>query len=156
MRIMHLPIAVPALLFAASFAHAETITGLASVIDADTIQINGEVIRLLDVDAPQRDQLCSQALGDVTWECGREAAFALIDWIGATAVQCETDGLDRYKRHLARCSVGGDDVAVWLADGGWAVPDQNCKCEAVRAASGHAAALGRGIWIEPFVLSWGR
>jgi endonuclease YncB( thermonuclease family) len=107
MRIMHVLIAAPALFLAASAAHAETIAGLASVIDADTIQVNGEVIRFLDVDAPERDQVCSQALGDVAWACGQEAAFALIDWIGTSTVQCETTGLDRYRRHLARCSVGG-------------------------------------------------
>jgi endonuclease YncB( thermonuclease family) len=92
-----------------SSAHAETIAGRASVIDADTLQINGERIRILDIDAPEKDQFCQQAVGDVTWECGVEATFALIDWIGEADVVCETDRLDRYKRHLARCTVEGEE-----------------------------------------------
>jgi endonuclease YncB( thermonuclease family) len=135
-------------------AHADTIAGRASVIDADTLQINGERIRILDIDAPEKDQFCQQAVGDVTWECGVEATFALIDWIGETDVVCETNGLDRYKRHLARCTVQGEDVAVWLAESGWGVPFRDCKCEAVREASARAQAAERGIWIGPFIMPW--
>jgi endonuclease YncB( thermonuclease family) len=137
-----------------STAHADTIAGRASVIDADTLQINGERIRIRDIDAPEKDQFCQQAVGDVTWECGIEATFALIDWIGEADVVCETDRLDRYKRHLARCTVEGEDLAVWLAESGWGVPFRDCKCEAVREASTRAQAEGRGIWIGPFVLPW--
>ena len=62
-----------------SAARAETIAGPASVIDGETIQVRGEVIRILDIDAPEKDQFCSQAEGDTTWRCGERAAFALID-----------------------------------------------------------------------------
>ena len=147
-------VALSSFLVPASIAHAETIASRASVIDADTLQINGERIRILDIDAPEKDQFCQQAVGDVTWECGVEATFALIDWIGETDVVCETNGLDRYKRHLARCTVQGEDVAVWLAESGWGVPFRDCKCEAVREASARAQAAERGIWIGPFIMPW--
>jgi endonuclease YncB( thermonuclease family) len=143
-----------ALLAVPSTAAAETMAGRASVIDADTLQVNGERIRILDIDAPEKDQFCQQAVGDVTWACGIEATFALIDWIGESDVVCETDKLDRYKRHLARCTVDGDDLAVWLAESGWGVPFRDCSCEAVREASARAQAAERGIWIGPFVLPW--
>jgi endonuclease YncB( thermonuclease family) len=58
-------------------------------------------------------------VGYIIWECGVEATFALIDWIGESDVVCETEGLDRYKRHLAHCTVEGEDLAVWLAESGW-------------------------------------
>ena len=145
---------LPAVLAATSAAHAETIAGRASVIDADTLQINGQLVRVLDILALEKDQICQQAVGDVTWECGVEATFALIDWIGETDVVCETDGLDRYKRHLARCTVLGEDLAVWLAESGWGVPFRDCKCEAVRQASARAQAAQVGMWIGPFVLPW--
>jgi endonuclease YncB( thermonuclease family) len=135
-------------------ANEETIAGRASVIDADTLQINGERIRILDIDAPEKDQFCQQAVGDVAWECGVEATFALIDWIGESDVVCETGRLDRYKRHLARCTVEGEDLAVWLAESGWGIPFRDCKCEAVRQASARAQAAERGIWIGPFIMPW--
>jgi endonuclease YncB( thermonuclease family) len=137
-----------------SAASAETIAGPASIIDADTIQVNGEVIRFLDIDAPEKDQYCVQAQGDVSWECGVQATSALIDWIGQQVVTCETDKLDRYRRHLARCAVGGEDVATWLAESGWGVPYRDCKCEVVRTASAQAQQAERGIWIGPFVMPW--
>jgi len=150
---MRLPLLVIAAALSGSVAHAQTISGRAAVIDADTVQINGEVLRFLDIDAPERDQLCSQVLGDVTWECGQEAAFALIDWLGTSSVTCEVDGVDHDQRRLAHCNVSGEDVASWLAESGWAVPDGNCACEGVRAASARAAAAARGLWMEPF-LPW--
>ena len=151
---MRVPAAVFLTFLSISAAHAETIAGRPSVIDADTIQINGEVIRFLDIDAPEKDQYCQHAIVETTWECGIEATFALIDWIGESDVVCETDRLDRYKRHLARCTVEGEDIAVWLAESGWGVPFRDCKCEVVREASGRAQAEGRGIWIGPFIPPW--
>jgi endonuclease YncB( thermonuclease family) len=55
---MRLPIAALILLLAISSAHAEAIAGRASVIDADTLQINGERIRRLDIDALESRQTC--------------------------------------------------------------------------------------------------
>jgi hypothetical protein len=40
---MRLPIAALVLIFATSTAHADTISGRASVIDGDTIDIHGEL-----------------------------------------------------------------------------------------------------------------
>ena len=136
-------------------ASAETIAGLASVIDGNTIQVNGEVVRILDIDAPERDQFCSQAEGDVTWKCGEQAAFALIDVVGAQVVSCETVKLDRYKRHLAQCMAGETDLGEWMAVEGWAVPyDDDCRCETIRAASEYAELNHLGLWRRPFVLPW--
>ena len=151
---MRLPAVVFTVFLSTSAAHAETISGPASVIDADTIQVNGQVIRFLDIDAPEKDQYCQYAVVNTTWRCGEEATFALIDWIGESDVVCETDWLDRYKRHLSHCAVQGEDIAVWLAESGWGVPFRDCKCEAVREASARAQAAELGIWIGPFILPW--
>ena len=56
------------------------------------------------------------------------------------------DGKDRYKRWLARCSVGGEDLALWLAGGGWVFAYRDCKCEGIRAAVDRAKAAQLGIW----------
>lgn len=39
--------------------HAETITGRASVIDEDTLEIQGTRIRLYGTDAPESGQVCT-------------------------------------------------------------------------------------------------
>jgi endonuclease YncB( thermonuclease family) len=113
------PVLVPFLL--SSAASAETIAGRASIVDADTLDVHGEPVRILDVDSPESRQPCFRPDGS-EWRCGQQAALALADWIGARPVICETSKRDRYKRHLAHCTVAGEDLAVWRAESGWGVP----------------------------------
>jgi hypothetical protein len=65
---------------------------------------------------------------------------------GIAGIACETTKKDRYKRWLARCNVGGVDLALWLAGHGWAVPYRDCKCEIVRDAADMARLERVGIW----------
>jgi endonuclease YncB( thermonuclease family) len=142
-----------ALVLMTSAANAETITGRASVIDGDTIDIHGDRIRILDIDAPESRQTC-QGQDGAKWRCGQKAALALSDWIGQQTVTCDTTKKDIYKRWLARCTVAGQDVAQWLALNGWAVPYRDCHCEVVRAASKGAELAKRGIWSSAFMMPW--
>jgi endonuclease YncB( thermonuclease family) len=138
-------------------ANADTIAGRASVIDGDTIQVNGEVIRILDIDAPESAQYCfksSESLDAGSWPCGRRAALALSDWIGQQTVTCDTTKKDRYNRWLAHCAVAGQDMAEWLAANGWAVPYHDCKCGVIRDAAHNARAAQLGIWTSAFTLPW--
>jgi endonuclease YncB( thermonuclease family) len=150
---MRLPIAALILILASSAAHADTIAGRASVIDGDTLEIHGERIRILDIDAPESRQACQDQDGNA-WRCGQQAAIALADWIGQQPVTCETTKKDRYKRWLARCSVGSVDLATWLAGHGWAVPYRDCKCDVVRDAADMARLERVVIWSGTFTLPW--
>src|SRR5688500_16669723 len=107
-----------ALALLVSAANAETIAGRASVIDADTLDVHGSRVRILDIDAPESRQPCTRPDGS-EWRCGQQAALALADWIGSRPVTCETTRKDRYKRWLAHCTVGGKDLGLWLASQGW-------------------------------------
>jgi endonuclease YncB( thermonuclease family) len=132
---------------------AGTIAGRASVIDGDTIEIRRERIRILDIDAPESRQTCTADDG-TAWRCGQKASLALADWIDQQTVECETTKKDRYKRWLARCSVGGVGLGLWMAGHGWAVPYRDCKCETIRAASELAHEQHVGIWSSVFVMPW--
>lgn len=144
--------AIAAFLFITE-AEADTLTGSASVVDGDTIEIHGERIRILDIDALESRQICTAQDGS-EWRCGQQAALVLDDWIGSRTVRCESDKLDRYGRHLARCAVAGQDLAEWLAVNGWAVPYRDCKCEVVREAADRAKAQQLGIWSSDFQMPW--
>jgi endonuclease YncB( thermonuclease family) len=133
---------------------AETsLTGRASVIDGDTIEIRGERIRILDIDAPESRQTCSRTDG-AQWRCGQQAALALSDWIGQQTVACATTKRDKYGRWLARCAVNGQDLGEWMAAEGWVVPFRDCKCETIRSASETARSQNRGIWAGTFIMPW--
>jgi endonuclease YncB( thermonuclease family) len=150
---MRATIAAIALLLTIHAAHADTIAGRATVIDGDTLEIHGERIRILNVDAPESRQNC-QAMNDDEWRCGQWAANKLAEWIGQLTVTCETTRKDQYGRWLARCDVAGVSVANWLAGHGWAVPYRDCKCEEVRAASKDAELRNAGIWGGEFMMPW--
>lgn len=100
---------------------ANSISGQASVIDGDTIEIRGERIRLVLVDAPESQQTCLDARGR-TWRCGQQAALALSDMIGRSPVACLLEGKDKYDRILGQCSVRSVSLSAWLIESGWAVP----------------------------------
>ena len=95
------------------------ITGTASVIDGDTIDIHGQRIRLHGIDAPESRQTCV-ADGEV-WRCGQQAALALFDFIGRSPVVCQEQGKDRYGRTIGACSVRGEDIEAWMVLNGWAL-----------------------------------
>ncbi len=110
-------------LLASTAAHAtDTITGPARVIDGDTIEIEGEKIRLKGIDAPEMGQPCHSG-GD----CGERAAMALENIIAFHAnrgryVSCTTEGRDRYRRILASCTAGERDLGGYMMGLGLAVP----------------------------------
>jgi micrococcal nuclease len=84
------------------------------VIDGDTIEMNGETIRLLNIDTPETFRP----------QCARERAIGLaakarlVGLLARGKVTVERDGKDRYRRTLAVVKVDGRDVgAVLLAEG---------------------------------------
>jgi endonuclease YncB( thermonuclease family) len=107
-----------ALVFASS-SHAGTITGQASVIDGDTLEIHGQRIRLSGVDAPEPDQLCR---GDdsLQYRCGAKAANELALLIAGMPVSCKCVDIDRYRRVVAVCTVGEQDMGERIVRAGFA------------------------------------
>ena len=146
-------IALAVMLAGYKIAHGDVLTGRATVIDGDTIELHGERIRLLDVDAPEMNQYC----GEWYWwsRCGIAAYVGLRNLLHSEDVRCETTKHDRYGRWLARCFIEGEiDLSVWLAEQGLAVPYRDCRCPDIRAASASAKAAKRGIWATQFQMPW--
>ena len=106
-------------------AHAaDPIIGQATVIDGDTIDIRGQRIRLSGMDAFETRQLCQDAVGKA-YRCGRDAAFALDDFVGRRNVTCEPNG-KHWDRVVAICTVDGDDLGGWMVRQGHAVDEADC------------------------------
>jgi endonuclease YncB( thermonuclease family) len=92
----------------------QDIVGVASVIDGDTIEILGQRIRLFGIDASEGGQLCVRPNGE-RWRCAQQSSLALADRIGRATVRCESRDIDRYRRVVAVCFKGTEDLTL---DGG--------------------------------------
>ncbi len=133
-------------------AHAETLTGVVSVIDGDTLKIRGQRIRLHGIDAPESRQLCETAEGQ-RWRCGQQAALALADMIGRRQVNCTVRDTDRYGRFIAVCRQDGVDLNGWLVREGWAVAYRRYSRDYIRAET-EARTARRNIWSGRFDMPW--
>lgn len=135
----------------ASSAQAEEYVGRASVVDGDTLDIVGKRIRLWGIDAPESSQLCMR--DEKTWQCGRDAALALADWLGARTVRCVARTTDRYGRSVSLCRVDGEDISAWLVSNGWALAFRRYSSDYVSAEE-QASVGRRGIWGAKFQAPW--
>lgn len=85
------------------------LTGAVRIIDGDTIEISGERIRLVGIDAPETAQTCGRG-GRAQWPCGKTAARVLKKLVSGRPVRCANRGTDKYGRILGACQVGDLDI----------------------------------------------
>lgn len=116
------------------------LTGAASVIDGDTLEIHGERIRLNGFDSPERGSMCGSV------NVYKEAAFALSDFIGERTVICDISGKDRYDRSIGDCEAGGKSLAEFMVSEGWARDWPRYSHGAYADEERQARNARRGIW----------
>lgn len=132
--------------------HPDMVAGVVSVIDGDTLDMNGQRIRLFGIDAPESGQRCRDARGGL-FRCGAQAANALSAWINRNPVACEVRGKDRYGRLLGVCSVRGESMQVWLVANGHALAYRTYSLDYV-AIEDRARLSRSGLWAGEFVAPW--
>lgn len=136
------------LLLATPALAAEAITGHATVIDGDTIELQGRRVDLYGIDAPEVGQTCETAAGS-PYRCGQAAAAALRQQIGNATVSCEPQAPAAKERLTALCRAGSVDLSAWMAGHGHALALR-------QAAQGYAHqerrawATRKGIWAGVF------
>src|SRR5690606_16659735 len=136
-------------------ASSMTIRGRASVIDGDTIEINGERIRLNGVDAPESSQTCRDSSGK-PYRCGAKSAAALDKLLKESSpTTCEFVERDRYGRFVGNCyRADGSSVQELHVRNGWALDWPRYSDGAYAEHQRAAQAERLGIWVGPFQLPW--
>lgn len=142
--------------FSTSALSAQTISGIAEVIDGDTIALRGAKsrIRLYGIDAPEGRQTCNDANGE-KYLCGPRAAEALQSIIGRNGlVICKQVDRDRYKRIVAVCEVNGRNINSELVRQGWALDFRRYSDGLYASEEAEARQLKRGLWAGTLVEPW--
>jgi endonuclease YncB( thermonuclease family) len=134
-------------------ALADDLTGQASVVDGDTIEIHGTRIRLWGIDAPESTQLC-RGEDSLQYRCGAKAANDLDVFIARRPVSCTPISLDQYGRTVATCTVGDTDLGKWLVSNGLALDWPNYSRGMYDNIQREAEHAGRGLWSGSYVAPW--
>ena len=124
-----------------------------SVIDADTVDVDGTRLRLHGIDAPETRQTC-RAMGR-TWNCGAAATEALK--ARAEGMNCAGGETGRFGRTIGTCSAGGIDLNAWLVANGWALAYRQFSedyADEEAQARAHRLGMHRGQFVDPW--NWRR
>lgn len=134
-------------------AAVPAIVGTATVIDGDTLEIQGQRIRLYGIDAPESEQLCRRQADRVLFRCGEVAARLLAHRVGADTVACIQRDKDRYHRIISVCKWRGLDLSAWMVANGQAMAYRQYSADYVQVENA-ARAAHLGIWSTEFLPPW--
>src|SRR4051812_11259270 len=125
-----------------------------TVVDGDTLKLDGVTYRIWGIDAAETKQACADG-----WMAGKEATAAMLDLVKGCTVTCEAKAKDRYGRTVAlpcrwRRPWRGDGEPAWrgaftryssdyISQERAAIGANRRACERLREALGLAGAEQR-------------
>ena len=134
------------------------ISGLAIVLDGDTIKINGEKIRFSGIDAPEsyykgKEQTCLKENEKVS--CGKLSKDFLIQKIDNQKITCEIESKpDRYKRKLGECFINNKSLSRILVKNGYAFDYTKYSKKKYSKEQEYAKVNNLGLWGMKFEYPW--
>ncbi|WP_245443811.1 thermonuclease family protein [Mesorhizobium sp. DCY119] len=130
-------------------------SGRASVVDGDTIEIHGERIRFNGIDAPESSQRCLDANGG-KYRCGSVSANALAEFLEKSSpTTCDFVDRDRYGRFVGNCwRADGISVQEWLVENGLALDWKRYSGGAYAEMEKRARSTKSGMWSGTFETPW--
>ncbi|MBO1074090.1 thermonuclease family protein [Roseomonas marmotae] len=137
----------------------EPVSGLARIIDGDTLDLGRTRIRMRGIDALESDQTCTRS-GTGRYDCGKQARDALVALIGGAEVTCTPDGSETYGRMVATCTVprrdgnGVVDLNAAMVRTGFAFDCKRYSDGAYADEERAAKAARSGAWGGRFEFPW--
>ena len=123
------------------------------ISDGDSLRSGKLRIRLFGIDAPEKNQQCTNENG-AKWACGETAQKALETLVAnAPYLQCDLIDTDRFGRAVMRCFAGKTDLGAALVRAGLALAyRQYSSIYSVDEDSAKTAKLG--MWAGAFTAPW--
>ena len=136
------------------------ISGIAEVIDGDTIKIKNNKIRLFGIDAPESKQQCQKPWLSISflkfnknYQCGKISTNKLKSKINNKLIICKSDNKDRYNRFIAECYKDKKNINRWMVLNGYAVAYRKYSKKFV--SQENLAKKDRlGLWAGTFEMPW--
>ncbi|NQV98806.1 MAG: hypothetical protein HQ483_03835 [Rhodospirillales bacterium] len=140
------------LVFTPALSSAQDLSGLAEVIDGDTLNINGAVVELWGYDAPEIDQQC--AIQGKPWTCGQAATAHIRTFTHGKQVSCRQKPATGQKQIYHKCAVGTLDIGAEMIEVGLALPLWPVSARYYMRSYQEARGLGRGMHRGTFDEPW--
>lgn len=121
-----------------------------TVVDGDSIELDGKVYRLYGIDAPDHGQICPDG-----WPAAYEAEAYLGQLIGGKTITCMPIGLPERKEVDAICRADGVDVGAAMVTGGMAYAFVPYSVRYISQESA-AASANRGVHRHKCLSPWER
>ena len=123
------------------------------ISDGDSLRSGKLRIRLFGIDAPEKNQQCTNENG-AKWACGETAQKALEALVAkAPNLQCDLIDVDRYRRVLMQCFDGKTDLGAALVRAGLALAYR--QYSSIYSADEDSAKTAKlGMWAGAFTAPW--
>lgn len=122
------------------------------ILTADTLEVYGRYFKLFGIAAPEINQTCADARGS-SYNCGRQAALWLKEWIDGQEIECHVIQQDTKGNMIGTCSYGPYDLGAALVNAGWAVAYTKYT-DAYLPYEYQAQRNRRGLWQGQFYKPW--
>jgi endonuclease YncB( thermonuclease family) len=136
------------------------ISGIAKVIDGDTIRIEKKKIRFFGIDAPESKQLCQKTWLSISflsfnrdYPCGAISTKKLRNKINNKFIMCKSNNKDRYNRFIAECYKDKTNINRWMVLNGYAVAYRKYSKKFV-SDENLAKRDKLGMWAGTFKMPW--
>lgn len=129
-----------------------SMTGGVGVISGDTLTMNGRVVKLFGVAAPDISQTCADMTGR-GYKCGQQSIAWLGGWLADHEVKCHIVNEDERGILSGVCMLGPYDIGAALVNSGWAVADIR-QTQIYIPYQNQALNNKRGLWQGEFYMPW--
>ena len=127
-------------------------SGISRVVSGDTLTMNGRVIKLFGVAAPDLSQTCADSSGR-GYKCGYQAVSWLSGWLAENEIKCHIIAEDENGILTSVCMLGPYDIGAALINSGWAVADTR-QTKIYVPYQNQALSNRRGLWQGEFYMPW--
>ncbi len=129
-----------------------SISSISRVISGDTLTLNGRIVKLFGVAAPDISQTCADGSGR-GYKCGQQSVSWLSGWLADHEVKCHIINEDEKGLLTGVCMLGPYDIAAALINAGWAVADTK-QTQIYIPYQNQALTNRRGLWQGEFYMPW--